>query len=44
MRGWGFRRRNVQSKHNDPNLAYTLLADALLRIIKQQFKTIKNEY
>ena len=26
MRGWGFRRRNFQSKHNDPNLAYTLLA------------------
>lgn len=29
MRGWGFRRRNFQSKHNDPNLAYTLLADVL---------------
>jgi len=26
MRGWGFRRRNFQMKHNNPNLAYTLLA------------------
>ena len=32
MRGWGFRRRNVQSKQQNPNLAYTLLWVVLLLI------------
>ena len=37
---------NDKPSKNDFNatIGNTVLADALLRIIKQQFKTIKNEY